>query len=141
MTELDQLQTQAAQLQARLAELRQSRERTSKEADSLRDSLSGIRARHSTLNRILNDHSYTGEAVQKLFAANERHGGQDFRAVGVLADYAEVQEQHETAIEQYCARNWSMSWWKPTTMRARASACCARKSAGAQRSSSILYAI
>ncbi|MGB2634174.1 MAG: AAA family ATPase, partial [Candidatus Acidiferrum sp.] len=101
MTELDQLQTQAAQLQAQLAELRQSRERTSKEADSLRDSLSGIRARHSTLNRILNDHSYTGEAVQKLFAANERHGGQDFRAVGVLADYAEVQEQHETAIEQY----------------------------------------
>ena len=101
MAELDQLQTQAARLQAQLTELRQNRERTSKEADSLRDSLSGIRARHSTLNRILNDHSYTGEAVQKLFAANERHGGQDFRAVGVLADYAEVQEQHETALEQY----------------------------------------
>jgi chromosome segregation protein len=101
MTELDQLQNQAARLQAHLAELRQNRERTSKEADSLRDSLSGIRARHSTLTRILNDHSYTGEAVQKLFAANERHGGQDFRAVGVLADYAEVQEQHEAAVEQY----------------------------------------
>ena len=26
---------------------------------------------------------------------------QDFRAVGVLADYAEVEEQHEAAIEQY----------------------------------------
>ncbi len=101
MTELEQLQAQGKQLQGRLAELRQNRERTAKEADSLRDSLSGVRARHSTLNRILNDHSYTGEAVQKLFAANERHGGQDFRAVGVLADYAEVQEQHEAAIEQY----------------------------------------
>ena len=101
MTELEQLQTQGKQLQGRLADLRQSRERTAREADSLRDSLSGVRARHSTLNRILNDHSYTGEAVQKLFAANERHGGQDFRAVGVLADYAEVQEQHEAAIEQY----------------------------------------
>ena len=101
MSELDQLQHQAVQLQVRLVELRQNRERTSKEADALRDSLSGIRARHSTLTRILNDHSYTGEAVQKLFAANERHGGEDFRAVGVLADYAEVQEQHEAAIEQY----------------------------------------
>jgi len=101
MAELEQLQNQAKQIQGRLGELRQSRERTSKEADSLRDSLSGVRARHSTLTRILNDHSYTGEAVQKLFAANERHGGQDFRAVGVLADYAEVQEQHEAAIEQY----------------------------------------
>jgi len=99
--QVESLQQHSAALQSRLAELRHSRERTSKEADSLRDSLAGIRARHSTLTRILNDHSYTGEAVQKLFAANERHGGQDFRAVGVLADYAEVQQQHETAIEQY----------------------------------------
>ncbi len=99
--ELQQLQGQGAHLQAHLAELRQKRERTSKEADFLRDSLSSIRARHSTLTRILNDRSYTGEAVQKLFAANERHGSHDFRAVGVLADYAEVQEQHEAAVEQY----------------------------------------
>jgi chromosome segregation protein len=99
--QVESLQRHFAALQSRLAELRQTRERTTKEADSLRDSLAGIRARHSTLTRILNDHSYTGEAVQKLFAANERHGGQDFRAVGVLADYAEVQEQHEAAIEQY----------------------------------------
>jgi chromosome segregation protein len=101
MNELEELQGKTAKLQVHLVGLRQKRESTSKEADSLRDSLSGIRARHSTLTRILNDHSYTGEAVQKLFAANERHGGQDFRAVGVLADYAEVQEQHEAAIEQY----------------------------------------
>jgi len=98
---VDALQQRSVSLQARLAQLRHNREVTSKEADSLRDSLSSVRARHSTLNRILNDHSYTGEAVQKLFAANERHGGLDFRAVGVLADYAEVQEQHEAAIEQY----------------------------------------
>ena len=60
-----------------------------------------MRARHSTLTQILNDRSYTADAVQKLFAANERGGIQDFRAVGVLADYAEVEEQHEAAIEQY----------------------------------------
>jgi chromosome segregation protein len=49
----------------------------------------------------LNDRSYTAEAVQKLFAANERGGGQQFRAVGVLADYAEVEEKHEAAVEQF----------------------------------------
>jgi chromosome segregation protein len=101
INQVDALQRRSAELQTRLAELRQNRERTAQEADALRDSLAGIRARHSTLTRILNDHSYTGEAVQKLFAVNERHGGRDFRAVGVLADYAEVQEQHEAAIEQY----------------------------------------
>src|SRR5260370_1033954 len=40
-------------------------------------------------------------AVQKLSGANERGGRQDFRAVGVLADYAEGEERHEAAIEQY----------------------------------------
>jgi chromosome segregation protein len=101
MAQAAELQKRATQLQTRVAELKQARETTQKQADSLRDALSGVRARHSTLNQILNDRSYTGEAVQKLFAANERHGGQEFRAVGVLADYAEVQEQHEAAIEQY----------------------------------------
>ena len=101
VNQVDALQRSATELQGRLADLRQQREHATKEADALRDSLAWIRARHSTLTRILNDHSYTGEAVQKLFAANERNGGHGFRAVGVLADYAEVQEQHEAAIEQY----------------------------------------
>jgi chromosome segregation protein len=101
VTQAGELQKKATHLQARVAELKQVREKTQKEADALRDNLSAVRARHSTLTQILNDRSYTGEAVQKLFAANERHGGQEFRAVGVLADYAEVQEQHEAAVEQY----------------------------------------
>src|SRR6266478_1321731 len=96
-----ELQKNATQTQARISELKAAREKAQKEADVLRDGLSTVRARHSTLTQILNDRSYTGEAVQKLFAANERQGGQEFRAVGVLADYAEVQEQHEAAVEQY----------------------------------------
>jgi chromosome segregation protein len=95
------LQQRMVAHQNRITELRRQRDLYSKEADQLRDSLAAVRARHSTLTSILNDHSYTGESVQKLFAANERHGGMDFRAVGVLADYAEVQEQHEAAVEQY----------------------------------------
>ncbi len=100
-SQLNALNQNAATLQARIAELRQQREVTSQKADVLRDSLSGVRARHSTLTQILNDRSYTADAVQKLFAANEKGGGQNFHAVGVLADYAEVEEQHEVAIEQY----------------------------------------
>jgi len=101
VTQAGELQKQGTQLQVRISELKAAREKAQKEADALRDSLSSVRARHSTLTQILNDRSYTGEAVQKLFAANERHGGQEFHAVGVLADYAEVQEQHEAAVEQY----------------------------------------
>jgi chromosome segregation protein len=99
--QLGALNQQVAALQARIAALREERETATKEADALRDSLASMRARHATLTQVLNDRSYTADAVQKLFAANERGGGHDFHAVGVLADYAEVEEQHEAAIEQY----------------------------------------
>jgi chromosome segregation protein len=99
--QLNALKQQGVAFQSRLHALRTEREERAKTMETLRDSLAGVRARHATLTQILNDRSYTAEAVQKLFAANERGGGRDFRAVGVLADYAEVPEQHEGAIEQY----------------------------------------
>jgi len=99
--QLNALKQSAAELQAKIAAFREQSEALSKEAGALRDSLAGVRARHTTLTQILNDRSYTADAVQKLFAANERSGGKDFHAVGVLADYAEVEERHEAAIEQY----------------------------------------
>jgi chromosome segregation protein len=99
--QLSGLVVKAAELQSSIGTLRQERERMSAEADALRESVVGVRARHATLTQILNDRSYTADAVQKLFAANESGTGQAFHAVGVLADYAEVEEQHEAAIEEY----------------------------------------
>jgi chromosome segregation protein len=99
--QLNALKQNAAELQARIIDLRAQRETAGKQAEVLRDALSSVRARHSTLTQILNDRSYTADAVQKLFAANERGAGKNFRAVGVLADYAEVEEQHEAAIEEF----------------------------------------
>ncbi len=99
--ELHALKENAAALQAQLAECKNQRELTTKLTDAVRDALAGVRARHGSLTNILSDRSYTADAVQKLFAANERGSGEDFRAVGVLADYAEVEEKHEVALEQY----------------------------------------
>src|SRR6184192_2015009 len=99
--QLNALKQSAAELQAKIAGFREQRDALTNEAAALRDSLAGVRARHSTLTQILNDRSYTADAVQKLFAANERGGSQQFRAVGVLADYAEVEEKHEAAVEQF----------------------------------------
>src|SRR5713226_4280435 len=98
---LSSLKQNATELQGKIAGLREQRDATTKQADALRDSLVSVRARHSTLTQILNDRSYTAEAVQKLFAANERGGGKEFRAVGVLADYAEVEEKHERSEEEF----------------------------------------
>src|SRR4029077_6365441 len=53
MSHAGELQKQATQIQTRVTELKQVREKTQKEADSLRDNLSAVRARHSTLTQIL----------------------------------------------------------------------------------------
>ena len=52
----------------------------------------------------MSERAYTADAVQKLFNANGEASAESqrgFRAVGLLADYAEVQEQYEGAIEQF----------------------------------------
>jgi chromosome segregation protein len=87
--------------QARLATLRQSQQETNQQFDRTREELSAARARRTSLGQILNDRAYTAEAVQKLFTANGESASHNFRAVGVLADYAEVEEQYEGAVEQF----------------------------------------
>ena len=69
----------------------------------MRESLSGERARQASIEKILSERAYTADAVQKLFGghANGEGVSTEFHAVGLLADYAEVQEQYEAAIEQF----------------------------------------
>ena len=99
-----EIEQQIAELHARVAGLRRQEQETVAQAEILRESLASVRARRSTLQQLLNDRAYTAEAVQKLFAARqgaESAASRGFHAVGVLADYAEVAEEHEAAVEQF----------------------------------------
>ena len=88
--------------QTRIAGLREQQREATVRAETARDALAGGRARRASVAQILDERSYTDDAVQKLFASSQ--GGDSsagFRAVGVLADYAEVEQQYESAIEQF----------------------------------------
>jgi chromosome segregation protein len=88
--------------QAGIANLRSQRQEASKQVGATRDALAGGRARRASVDQILNERSYTADAVQKLFASSQGNEAADgFRAVGVLADYAEVGQEYESAIEQF----------------------------------------
>ena len=95
----------ARDAQARLVALRATQQETAQELKQTREALSAERARHSSVEQILSERAYTADAVQKLFnaysGANREGEAQGFRAVGLLADYAEVQEQYEGAVEQF----------------------------------------
>ena len=96
-----ELGTAARGAQARLIALRGAQQETAQHLKQTREALSAERARHSSVEQILSDRAYTADAVQKLFNANGEAETRGFRAVGLLADYAEVQEQYEGAIEQF----------------------------------------
>ena len=88
--------------QSRIAELRRQQQEAATKAGASRDALASGRARRSSVEQILNERSYTADAVQKLFASSQNGAESDgFRAVGVLADYSEVEQKYESAIEQF----------------------------------------
>jgi chromosome segregation protein len=87
--------------QQRLANYRRDQAEMASRCDALRDSLAATRARRHALGQVLSDRSYSTETVQKLFASNGHGEARNFRAVGLLADYAEVEPQYETAVEQF----------------------------------------
>src|SRR5262249_40882559 len=53
--QLNNLKQQGVEFHAKLHALRSEREERAKESETLRDSLAGVRARHTTLTQILND--------------------------------------------------------------------------------------
>jgi chromosome segregation protein len=92
--------------QAGLADARRNHQESTQKLETLRETLSGERARQASIEKILSERAYTADAVQKLFGGRASGDGMEataveFRAVGLLADYAEVQEQYEAAIEQF----------------------------------------
>src|SRR6202046_3536379 len=85
--------------------LRNSRREAGRHLEATRENLSAERARRTSIEQILSDRAYTADAVQKLFSVNPQDNAASsdgsFRAIGLLADYADVQEKYESAVEQF----------------------------------------
>ncbi len=83
--------------------------------DRLQSEVSRVKARKDSLEEVLQHRSYTTETVKRLFTSVERGNAQDFRPVGVLADFLEVDPQLEKATEEFLhdeleyvvVRDWS----------------------------------
>jgi len=87
--------------QSRIVDLRRVSQETNQQLERMRGKLSEERAKRGSIDKILSERAYTADAVQKLFNANGNGHARGFQAVGLLADYAEVQEKHEMAVEQF----------------------------------------
>jgi chromosome segregation protein len=98
------------ELQGKRSQLQESRHAF----DRLRSEYSRVKARKDSLGEVIQHRSYTTETVKELFAASEKGATGEFKPVGVLADFLEVDPQFEKATEEFLheelefvvVRNW-----------------------------------
>ncbi|MCS7316090.1 MAG: chromosome segregation protein SMC, partial [Bryobacterales bacterium] len=99
--ELAALDERRRQLEDALETARRESAELRHEHERLRAELSKLRARRDSLEEILSHRAYTTEAVKRLFSAVERGQAGDFRPLGVLADFLEVDPAWEKAVEEF----------------------------------------
>jgi chromosome segregation protein len=99
-----------SELQAKRGQLNESRQLV----ERLRGEFSRVKARRDSLDEVIQHRSYTTETVKRLFIAVAKGQTQNFRPIGVLADFLEVDPQFEKATEEFLhdelefvvVRNW-----------------------------------
>jgi len=69
--------------------------------DALRAEAGRLKARRDSLEEILSHRAYTTDSVKRLFSAIQNGEAQDFKPLGVLADFVEVDPTYEKAAEEF----------------------------------------
>jgi chromosome segregation protein len=95
-----------AVLTAEIADLRNALDTKRHEESEAKLRLDGLRAefasalgKKGSLEAVIAEHGYSTESVRRLFQSGSLQGG--FAPVGVLADFLEVEPQHERVVEDF----------------------------------------
>ncbi len=115
--ELEAVAGERGQTERELADRRAAGVELGREIDGIKNDVSQIRARKESLEQVLAHRTYTAESVKRLFAAMEKGGASGVEALGVLADYVEVDPQFEKPAEEFLheeleyvvVENWSQA--------------------------------
>jgi chromosome segregation protein len=99
--ELEQVAARRRELEESLRSAREEEARYRKELEELRSELAAQRARLSSLEEILAQHAYSTETLQRLFEARVDGAQERFEAVGVLADFMDVEPAYERVVEEF----------------------------------------
>ena len=99
--QLDRLAGRKGQIELEISANKQEAQTRRVETEKLQEELSRLRARRDSLDEILSHHAYTTETVKNLFSAVERQPQEGFQPIGILADYVDVDKEHEKATEDF----------------------------------------
>ena len=99
--QLDQVASRRKQVEQLLGTRKAEAAQARRSLDELRAEASRIKARRDSLEEILSHRAYTTESVKRLFTAIEQGQAAELKAVGVLADFVEVDPAYEKAAEEF----------------------------------------
>ncbi len=99
--ELETVTGERRRTEEELSARRKSAAELRHEIDGLKNEVSHVRARKDSLEQVLAHRTYTTDSVKRLFQAVEKGKASDFRALGVLADYVEVDPRFEKPAEEF----------------------------------------
>src|SRR5262249_46106681 len=93
------LATEIAEVRLSLESKRHEESDAKLRLDSLRAEYASALGKKGSLEAVIAEHGYSTESVRRLFQSGSLQGG--FAPVGVLADFLEVEPQHERVVEDF----------------------------------------
>jgi chromosome segregation protein len=99
--ELESVTVERRQTEAALSAQRALSQQMRGAIDNLRGETSRLRAKKESLENVISHHTYTTDAVKRLFGAVERKQAGTFQPLGVLADFVDVDPSCERAAEEF----------------------------------------
>jgi chromosome segregation protein len=104
--EFETVSQRVSGLTVEIAQMRQSLEAKRHEESDAKQRLDGLRAefasalgKKGSLEAVIAEHGYSTESVRRLFQSGSLQGG--LAPAGVLADFLEVEPQHERVVEDF----------------------------------------
>jgi chromosome segregation protein len=99
--ELESVTGERRQTETALTAQRALSQQMRSDIDALRSETSRLRAKKESLENVISHHTYTTDAVKRLFNAAERNQAGNFKPLGVLADFVDVDPSCERAAEEF----------------------------------------
>ncbi len=93
------LSSEIGQVRQTLETKRQEENESKRQLDGLRAEFASALGKKGSLEAVIAEHGYSTESVRRLFQSGSLQGG--FAPVGVLADFLEVEPQHERVVEDF----------------------------------------
>ncbi len=93
------LTVEIAQVRQTLESRRHEESEAKRRQDGLRAEFASVLGRKGSLEAVIAEHGYSTESVRRLFQSGSLQGG--LAPVGVLADFLEVEPQHERVVEDF----------------------------------------